>query len=233
MNSISYEKFSKPGIMYVSEVAPVPCFSHVYRELNDLVYEHWLYSYSTNSDLIRKIGKKVQSITVMGSPTTFFPKIYDFTSEIGTKNISWSYSRRPSGGNYLILSFLKSKYTTRFFGVFLIDTFYATEDVKLIAHALRKAAEKYGLPLQAKTLKVNVNFNESNSSSSKANDNVDKRYFDTLGLQPTSNIGLIKAAYRELAKQFHPDSTHKVSTEDAMKRINEAYDHLIKKYSPK
>jgi len=52
------------------------------------------------------------------------------------------------------------------------------------------------------------------------------RSFKVLSLVPTSNIGLVKMAYRELAKQYKPDTNTGIS-QDRMKEINEAYEHII------
>jgi len=54
-----------------------------------------------------------------------------------------------------------------------------------------------------------------------------------LNVQPNSSQGEIKAAYRKLALELHPDK-NKDKTEDAeFKKITEAYTHLKKNYNQK
>ena len=57
-------------------------------------------------------------------------------------------------------------------------------------------------------------------------------YYDTLRVAPTASTGDIRAAYRQLAVQFHPDKTPGVNKavqgliEDKFKEVQEAYDAL-------
>lgn len=52
-------------------------------------------------------------------------------------------------------------------------------------------------------------------------------YYETLGCTKTASITEIKAAYRKLAKELHPDKNHgNVEFEHKFKEINEAYDVL-------
>jgi len=51
-------------------------------------------------------------------------------------------------------------------------------------------------------------------------------YYDILGVSPTASQKEIKAAFRKLAKQYHPDKveeSYKKVAEDKFKRIAEAY----------
>lgn len=66
--------------------------------------------------------------------------------------------------------------------------------------------------------------------------NLIQRYYDILGLQSGASLAEIKQAYRELAKQWHPDrfphdSPQQRQAEAKLKDINEAY-HYLKDYEP-
>lgn len=56
--------------------------------------------------------------------------------------------------------------------------------------------------------------------------------YEVLGIQPTATDDEVKAAYRELAKKYHPDnySNNPLSdlAEEKMQEINEAYDAIIR-----
>lgn len=52
-------------------------------------------------------------------------------------------------------------------------------------------------------------------------------YFEILGIDPTTDVEKIKKAYHNCAKKYHPDINKNMSDE-AMKKINEAYDCLKK-----
>ena len=62
------------------------------------------------------------------------------------------------------------------------------------------------------------------------------RYFDTLGLAPGASFAEIKAAYRQLSQQYHPDKVSHLGeefrqvAEEKMKELNIAYQYLKKKY---
>ncbi|MCH8615681.1 molecular chaperone DnaJ [Sphingomonas sp. SM33] len=56
---------------------------------------------------------------------------------------------------------------------------------------------------------------------------VEQDYYDVLGVQRTADPEVIKAAYRKLAKEHHPDRHNGCSEREAQfKAINEAYDCL-------
>lgn len=56
--------------------------------------------------------------------------------------------------------------------------------------------------------------------------------YEVLGIQPTATDEEVKAAYRELAKKYHPDNygNNPLSelAEEKMQEINEAYDTIIR-----
>jgi len=56
--------------------------------------------------------------------------------------------------------------------------------------------------------------------------------YKVLGLSPGASQDEIKAAYRRLAKQYHPDINPSADAEAKMKEINEAYAVLIKGKTP-
>lgn len=58
--------------------------------------------------------------------------------------------------------------------------------------------------------------------------------YRVLGIPQTATADEVKAAYRKLAKQYHPDVNHgSAEAERKMKEINEAYDMIVNhKYTP-
>ncbi len=53
-----------------------------------------------------------------------------------------------------------------------------------------------------------------------------KDYYDILGVKPDASEAEIKAAYRKLARQYHPDKNKAAGAEDKFKAINEANEVL-------
>jgi molecular chaperone DnaJ len=51
-------------------------------------------------------------------------------------------------------------------------------------------------------------------------------YYDILGVERNATDSQIKAAYRKLAFQYHPDRNHDNGAEDTFKEINQAYEIL-------
>lgn len=51
----------------------------------------------------------------------------------------------------------------------------------------------------------------------------DRDYYDTLGIDRSAGDDEIKAAFRKLARQYHPDVSKEVDAEERFKEINEAY----------
>jgi molecular chaperone DnaJ len=56
----------------------------------------------------------------------------------------------------------------------------------------------------------------------------DPHFYDVLELPPFASAGAVKAAYRQLARQHHPDLNqhNRLASEERLKRINQAYDVL-------
>jgi curved DNA-binding protein len=48
-------------------------------------------------------------------------------------------------------------------------------------------------------------------------------YYQILGVPADANLKAIKAAYRKMARQYHPDTQTDQSSDERMKQINEAY----------
>jgi curved DNA-binding protein len=53
-----------------------------------------------------------------------------------------------------------------------------------------------------------------------------KDYYETLGVKPQASDAEIKAAYRKLARKYHPDVSKEAGAEERFKSINEAYEAL-------
>jgi curved DNA-binding protein len=53
-----------------------------------------------------------------------------------------------------------------------------------------------------------------------------KDYYETLGVKPDANEAQIKAAYRKLARKYHPDVSKEAGAEEKFKSVNEAYEVL-------
>src|SRR5690606_4974306 len=53
-----------------------------------------------------------------------------------------------------------------------------------------------------------------------------KDYYDTLGVDPGAGETEIKAAYRRLARKYHPDVSKEAGAEEKFKAVNEAYEAL-------
>ena len=53
-----------------------------------------------------------------------------------------------------------------------------------------------------------------------------KDYYEILGVKPEATEAEIKAAYRKLARKYHPDVSKEAGAEEKFKAINEAYEAL-------
>ena len=53
-----------------------------------------------------------------------------------------------------------------------------------------------------------------------------KDYYKILGVEPTADDKAIKAAYRKLARKYHPDVSKERDAENQFKEVNEAYEAL-------
>ncbi len=57
------------------------------------------------------------------------------------------------------------------------------------------------------------------------------KYYKVLGLNPDASNGEIKAAYRTLAKKYHPDRSGTEATREQFILVNEAYEMLMNQTS--
>ena len=59
-------------------------------------------------------------------------------------------------------------------------------------------------------------------------DNIIMNPYQILGVRQGASLQEIKTAYKQLAKQYHPDISKESNALDMMKKINNAYDILTK-----
>lgn len=52
-------------------------------------------------------------------------------------------------------------------------------------------------------------------------------YFQALGLAPNASLSAVKDAYRQLAREFHPDLNKSAEANHRMKQINDAYQRIV------
>jgi len=78
--------------------------------------------------------------------------------------------------------------------------------------------------------------NSTNESSRSGDQNgKEPMWFEILGVAPTASTDEIKAAYRERARQYHPDRVEGLGfefqqiAEQKMKQLNAAYDRALQR----
>ena len=54
----------------------------------------------------------------------------------------------------------------------------------------------------------------------------EESYYELLQVQPTADVEVIRAAYRSLARRYHPDQNPSPSAEATTKRLNAAWEVL-------
>lgn len=59
------------------------------------------------------------------------------------------------------------------------------------------------------------------------------RYFQILGISPGASVAEIKKAYRQKARQYHPDVSKEPDAEEKFIEVNEAYEYLLNRKSGK
>jgi DnaJ-domain-containing protein 1 len=78
--------------------------------------------------------------------------------------------------------------------------------------------------------------NDFGNGSSRSGDEPARQatWFEVLGVQPTASIDEIKAAFRQRARQYHPDRVEGLGpelreiAEKRMKQLNEAYNCAVR-----
>lgn len=166
--------------------------------------------------------------TVQGAKIGNFPDIYQKT--LGVRDIAWKFTRDKADEIDLILVYIKGNGQISH-SEFVCGAKTRREDISRLLKPLASVAREYGMPKDG--IGITQLYDEDSAtkrdkSGSPRSEPDDDRYFRVLGIIPTTNIGLVKAAYRELAKQFHPDTNTGIS-QNKMKEINEAYHYLIEK----
>lgn len=185
--------------------------------------ELYVYSY-----FVTPGAKNRNFWTIQGAKIGSFPDIYQKT--LGVHNIAWKFTREKVEEIDLLLVYIKGNgYIAR--SEFICGAKTRKEDISPLLKPLASAARKYGMPKDGVGVTHVYGEDEASYGNTKERPKstpTDERYFRALGIIPTANIGLVKAAYRELAKQFHPDTNTGIS-QARMKEINEAYHYLIEK----
>ena len=178
------------------------------------------------------VPKKGNTWAIQGAKIGSFPDIYQKT--LGVHNIAWKFTREKAEEIDLLLVFIKGNgHVAR--SEFICGAKTRREDISRLLKPLASAAREYGMPKDGTGIThvyhegTATNGNNRERPRSEPDD---EKYFRVLGIIPTTNIGLVKAAYRELAKQFHPDTNAGIS-QDRMKEINEAYEQILLKLEPK
>lgn len=189
--------------------------------------ELYVYSY-----FMTPVPKKGNTWAIQGAKIGSFPDIYQKT--LGVHNIAWKFTREKAEEIDLLLVFIKGNgHVAR--SEFICGAKTRREDISRLLKPLASAAREYGMPKDGTGIThvyhegTATNGNNRERPRSEPDD---EKYFRVLGIIPTTNIGLVKAAYRELAKQFHPDTNVGIS-QDRMKEINEAYEQILLKLEPK
>jgi hypothetical protein len=129
-----------------------------------------------------------------------------------------------------IASLLEELYDTYRVGGVLIFVAFLIAFIWLIIWGREKAEANRA---HATAHKIYEDIKANVRSTSSAAISSEKRYYQTLGLNPGASSEEIKEAFRRLAKQYHPDlaqtQEERTRREEQFKRINEAYEYLKRK----
>jgi DnaJ like chaperone protein len=83
---------------------------------------------------------------------------------------------------------------------------------------------------------IEAKYKAGYKAAASAQEASESSYYEILGLSPGASFSEVKAAYRKLSMQYHPDKVghlgeeFKKIAEEKMKEINNAYEFLKKKY---
>lgn len=219
MEAVPFSVFSEAQLNFFNRKGEVK-FRYALGKVGSNHVDQYVYCYFLTPS--SKLGK---TWNVRGASVGDFPTVYE--KRMAIHNIEWKFSRVTPGEIVLLLVYVSGNgHLTR--SEIVCDFKAKREEILAALKPLASAARKFGMPKSGVPIDhVYIEGEETHRTSSvtpKASDDV--RYFKVLGLVPTSNIGLVRAAYRELAKQYHPD-THTGISQERMKEINEAYEHII------
>ncbi len=222
MEAIPFSLFPEPKLNFFNPNGEIK-FRYELAKTESSHVEQYVYCYFITPS--SKFGK---TWSVRGSSVGYFPTVYK--KRITIHSIDWKFSRTlPGEINLLLVYVLGNGQFTR--SEIVCDFKAKREEISSDLKPLFSAAKRFGIPGNGAHIEYVYNEEDSTQKDSNVRNPMisqDDKYFKMLGLVPTSNIGLVKAAYRELAKQYHPD-TNKGISQERMKEINEAYEHIISK----
>ena len=217
---ISFSKFPEPNLNFFNRKGEV-MFKYDLGDIRSKRIEQYVYAYFVTPSSISGT-----SFTVRGSSIGNFPTIYE--KKLGVGNVAWKFSRTVLGEIDLVLAYFAGSGVV--FHAEVVSDFKAKrEDIVKVLKPLASTARNFGMPKDGNPIVYIHTDDKAKEKDDKIKDKnllTVERYFKVLGLIPTSNIGLIRAAYRELAKQYHPDRSGGI-TQERMKEINEAYEQVI------
>ena len=113
---------------------------------------------------------------------------------------------------------------------------------KLVTQAELQLAENIGNYLEVSAYdqrSIAAKYKAGFRSTAQTEEFVEEKYYGILGLAPGAGFADIKAAYRKLSMQYHPDKVghlgeeFKMVAEEKMKEINNAYEFLKRKFAQK
>ena len=222
MEAIPFSMFPEAEINFFSRNGSVK-FRYTIGNVGANHVDQYVYCY-----FVTPPSRIENSWNVRGSSAGDFPTVYE--RRLGVHNIEWRFSKvTPGEIDFLLVYIVGNGYLTR--SELICESKARKEDVALALKPLASAARKYGIPKNGLPITHIYTEGEETKRTNKVsvqNVSDDDRYFKVLGLVPTSNIGIVKAAYRELVKQYHPDTNTGISQE-RMKEINEAYEYIVSK----
>lgn len=222
MKKIPFSIFQEPELNFFNNSGSI-IFKYSAGKIKSGRIEQYVYSY-----FIIPSSRSGSSWTVQGASVGGFPDVYHKT--LGVNNITWKFRRENIEEIDLLMVYINGNGDIAR-SEFLCGLKTKREEISRAMKPLVSAARKYGIPEDGVRVTHIYNENEATNDNHKeeAKSVSDgERYFRVLGIFPTSNVGLVKAAYRELAKQYHPDTNSGIS-QDRMKEINEAYEQILSK----
>ena len=196
---IPFIKFSVPEFVPIDKISPSLCYSRIFSNLEKKMYGIWVYFYKTSPKLMIREDNRITEVTVRGSPINIFPRLVNLTDVKGEANIPYFFKRKELGESFLLLFLLKSKDTLETFSVYLIDSSFLREGRKEIIHSLRRAAERFGLPLQGSRVQFRLTFRASIKDQSQ------KRVLGENYVSPKEDIEVFEEAlplYIKMMKKF-------------------------------